>query len=412
MRRVGFILGAVLILAGALAVPALAQQSFTDVPLGHWAYNAVNKLAEAGLMEGYPDGQFKGKQPMTRYEFAQAIARIMGRLEEMKGVPGPAGPPGPAGAGGGLTAAQQALFDRLANEFAPELRALRSDLDKLTKRVADLEAKCSAYGRETPAAEIPRGSGAGFPMPSLAGPTGIVTVPNALIAPRSLETALSYQKLTLGEDEDDSVWSLQALAGVADNGELWAAYSTIRDGDSAHMWGVGGKLALMRESQQAISLALGASYQQLGDSIAMYDVSTGPFDISVDEKVTKAYLVATKDLAPGASTHTLASAGLMYMRAKASVSALGLSSSESESLTRPFVGLEFIAPSGTGLGLEYRWQDDTLDSKAVMSAALRLAFSDNFRAEVGTTNADPVGFGMDDQNFFFRLGYSVPLGAG
>jgi len=336
----------------------------------------------------------------------------MARLEEMKGVPGPAGPPGPAGAGGGLTAAQQALFDRLANEFAPELRALRSDLDKLTKRVEALEAKCSTCNLETPTAAVPRGSGAGFPMPSLAGPTGIVTVPNALIAPRSLETALSYQKLTLGEDDDDSVWSLQALAGVPDKRELWAAYSTIGNGDSAHMWGVGGKLALMRESQQAISLALGASYQQLSDSIGMYDVSTGPFDMSFDEKVTKAYLVATKDFTPGAGMHALASAGLMYMQAKASVDALGISLSESESLTRPFVGLEFIAPSGTGLGLEYRWKDDTLDAKAVMSAALRLAFSDNFRAEVGTTNADPVGFGMDDQNFFFRLGYSVPLGAG
>ncbi len=309
MRRVGFVLGALLILAGALAAPALAAQPFTDVPLDHWAYNAVNKLAEAGLMEGYPDGQFKGKQPMTRYEFAQAIARIMGRLEEMKGVPGPAGPPGPAGAGGGLTAEQQALLDRLASEFAPELRALRSDLDKLTKRVDALEAKGAVRGPETPAARVPAATGAGFPMPSLGGPTGIVTVPNALIAPRSLETALSYQKLTAGEgmyQEDDTVWSFQALAGIADKAELWGAYSTIKDGDDAHMWGVGGKLALTKEPQAGISLALGASYQKLNTSLAMYDESLGIVDVGVDEKVTKAYLVATKDLAPGASTHTLA----------------------------------------------------------------------------------------------------------
>jgi hypothetical protein len=415
MRRVGFALGALLILVGALVVPAVAQQQpFTDVPQGHWAYDAVNKLSETGLIEGYPDGQFKGKQTMTRYEFAQAIARMMGRLEEMKGVPGPAGPPGPAGAGGGLTAEQQALLDRLATEFAPELRALRSDLDRLTKRVDELEAKCSARGPE-PTAGIPRGSGVGSPMPSLGGPTGIVSVPNALIAPRSLEMALSYQKLTTGEgmyDEDDTVWSLQALARMAERAELWAAYSTIRDGDDAHMWGVGGKLALTREPQAGISLALGASYQQLSSSIAMYSEGLGAFDIEAEEKVTKAYLVATKDLAPGAGTHTLASAGLMYMRARVSESAFDMSYSESESLTRPFVGLEFMSPRGSGLGLEYRWKDDTLDSKAVMSAVLRLAFSQKLSAEVGTTNADPVGFGMDDQNFFFRLGYSVPLGTG
>jgi hypothetical protein len=133
---------------GAVA-PSFAQQPFSDVPLDHWAYNAVNKLAETGLIEGYPDGTFKGKHPLTRYEFAQAIARLMDRVEQMAkqpGPPGPAGPAGPAGAGGGITAEQQAQLDRLAKEFAPELKALRSDLDNLTKRVEDLEAKPGAKG--------------------------------------------------------------------------------------------------------------------------------------------------------------------------------------------------------------------------------------------------------------------------
>ena len=148
MRRVGLVLGALVLVLGALA-PAFAQQPFADVPLDHWAYSAVNGLAEKGLLEGYPDGTFKGKQALTRYEFAQAIARMMDRVEKMAKEPGPvgpAGPAGPAGAGGGLTAEQQALLDRLANEFAPELKALRSDLDSLTKRVEDLESKAPAKG--------------------------------------------------------------------------------------------------------------------------------------------------------------------------------------------------------------------------------------------------------------------------
>jgi len=142
MRKVGLIVGALVALAVALA-PALAQQPFADVPQDHWAYNAVNTLAEKGLLEGYPDGSFKGKQSLTRYEFAQAIARMMDRVEQMGGVPGPpgpAGPPGLAGSGAGLTAEQQALLDRLAKEFAPELAAIRSDLKKLTARVEDLES--------------------------------------------------------------------------------------------------------------------------------------------------------------------------------------------------------------------------------------------------------------------------------
>ncbi len=52
---------------------------FPDVPKNHWAYDYVTKLAQAGLLEGYPDGEFKGNRMMTRYEFATLVYRaIMG----------------------------------------------------------------------------------------------------------------------------------------------------------------------------------------------------------------------------------------------------------------------------------------------------------------------------------------------
>ena len=151
MRRVGYILSALLLLV-CVSAPAFAQQPFADVPLNHWAYNAVNGLAEQGLLEGYPDGTFQGKERLTRYEFAQAIARLLERIEEMGGAPGPPGPPGPPGApaavgGAALSPEQKAMLDKLAKEFGPELKALRSDLDGLTKRVEDLE--------EAPAGEFP-----------------------------------------------------------------------------------------------------------------------------------------------------------------------------------------------------------------------------------------------------------------
>ncbi len=140
MRKVGYVLGALLLVLVAFGPAFAQQQPFADVPTNHWAYNAVNSLAEKGLIEGYPDGTFNGKRALTRYEFAQAIARLMERLEEMKGIPGPPGPPGPAGAGAGLTPEQQACLDKLCKEFGPELEALRSDLNSLTKRVEELEA--------------------------------------------------------------------------------------------------------------------------------------------------------------------------------------------------------------------------------------------------------------------------------
>jgi len=124
----------------ALAVPALAQSPFSDVPMDHWAYQAVDTLTKAGLIEGYPDGTFRGNQPMTRYEFAMLIARAM-QSKALQGPAGPAGPAGVSGAGAGLTPEQAALLERLKNEFMPELKQLRSDLNDLESRVADLEAK-------------------------------------------------------------------------------------------------------------------------------------------------------------------------------------------------------------------------------------------------------------------------------
>jgi len=137
------LLGLLLVIAVlVLAVPAFAQSPFSDVPMDHWAYQAVDTLTKAGLIEGYPDGTFKGNQPMTRYEFAMLIARAM-QSKALAGGPGPQGPAGPAGIGGGagLTPEQAALLERLKNEFMPELKQLRSDLNDLESRVADLEAK-------------------------------------------------------------------------------------------------------------------------------------------------------------------------------------------------------------------------------------------------------------------------------
>ena len=99
----------VLAMAMALGVTASAYAAnpFSDVPAGHWAYDSVNKLAAAGVVDGYPDGTYGGDKLMTRYEMAQIVAKAM---------------------------AKGANVDKLAAEFADEL-------DALGVRVANLEAK-------------------------------------------------------------------------------------------------------------------------------------------------------------------------------------------------------------------------------------------------------------------------------
>lgn len=80
--------------------------NFPDVPTNHWAYEYVKDLADKGLVEGYPDGEFKGDRAMTRYEYAAIIYRALQ-----------------------LGAPIDGKMGRAINEFNPELARLR-DLDR------------------------------------------------------------------------------------------------------------------------------------------------------------------------------------------------------------------------------------------------------------------------------------------
>ena len=62
---------------GQMAGQPVRNVEFPDVPKDHWAYSYVRSLADRGLLEGYPDGEFKGDRSMTRYEFAAIIYRAL-----------------------------------------------------------------------------------------------------------------------------------------------------------------------------------------------------------------------------------------------------------------------------------------------------------------------------------------------
>ncbi|MFQ6098623.1 MAG: S-layer homology domain-containing protein [Armatimonadota bacterium] len=183
MRRIAAVLG--LLLAVALATPAFAADVTRDVPFDHWAYDAVQKLVDAGVIVGYPDETFRGDRAMTRYEFAMAVARLMDKIpdpEELRGPAGPrgergergpkgdagprgergpAGPPGERGPAGppGQAMSQdeiKALVNRLLDEFRDDIEKLQEccsdvqdDIDDLDARVTDLEKHVDsphAYG--------------------------------------------------------------------------------------------------------------------------------------------------------------------------------------------------------------------------------------------------------------------------
>jgi len=103
---------------GAASTTFAAANPFSDVPADHWSYDAVVELAQAGIIEGYGDGSFRGDRAITRYEMAQMIAKAM-----TKDVNGDA----------------KATLDKLAAEYADELNNLGVRVDALEKKVDNVK---------------------------------------------------------------------------------------------------------------------------------------------------------------------------------------------------------------------------------------------------------------------------------
>lgn len=116
-----------------------AQNPFSDVPAGHWAYDSISKLAASGVIEGYGNGMFGGDRLMTRYEMAQIVAKAMSK---------------------------GANVDRLAAEFANELESLgvrvyhleqKSDNVKITGEARFFGSSMKAKGSLEPFQHSPSG---------------------------------------------------------------------------------------------------------------------------------------------------------------------------------------------------------------------------------------------------------------
>ena len=100
------------------AVTVSAANPFTDVSADDWAYQAVASLSDEGVIDGYPDGTFRGDKHVTRYEIAQIVARLMAKEDT-------------------LNASQKETLARLSSQYANELK-------DLGVRIAELEKKRGA----------------------------------------------------------------------------------------------------------------------------------------------------------------------------------------------------------------------------------------------------------------------------
>lgn len=97
----------------------LGANPFTDVTPQDWAYQAVARLASQGVVNGYPDGTFQGGNNITRFEMAQMVAKALNQQDRMNGE-------------------QQAVLNKLAQEFSEELHNLGVRVENLERKVGNV----------------------------------------------------------------------------------------------------------------------------------------------------------------------------------------------------------------------------------------------------------------------------------
>lgn len=127
---------AALVLIGVLCASQVAGQAPTDVPKDHWAYEAVRDLIARGYLVGYADGTFMGKRPLSRYEFATVIKRIMDDMAE-KAVKQVTEEPA-VDKSTQVTPQDIAALRKLIDEFKPELVVIGARLDKAEAAISGL----------------------------------------------------------------------------------------------------------------------------------------------------------------------------------------------------------------------------------------------------------------------------------
>lgn len=136
------IAGGLLALGAAAGAPQAHAQAapFLDTPTNHWAYEAVQNLAKRGIVIGYPDGTYGGKRPLTRYEFAVAINRMLTTLDDIRNAQN--GTPAPPGTPGVQTLTQDELnqIQALIDKFRPELDTIQTNLKQAQDDIDALRA--------------------------------------------------------------------------------------------------------------------------------------------------------------------------------------------------------------------------------------------------------------------------------
>ncbi len=101
---------------------------FSDVPQGHWAFDAINSLTEKGILKGYEDGTFGGNKVVSRYHLAVVISRMLASIEQKPET---------------VSRADLKVVERLTMEFADELSLMNISVKSLEKELYGIKKDVS-----------------------------------------------------------------------------------------------------------------------------------------------------------------------------------------------------------------------------------------------------------------------------
>ncbi len=191
MKKILAAAAAAALLSGA---SAYAANPFADVSSSDWAYQAVADLSDEGIVEGYPDGTFRGQTAITRYEMAQITARLMAKEDQ-------------------YNAEQRAAIDKLAAEYADELDSLGVRVTNLEKKVGNISWSGDARMQYQDHGDFGEDSyGARLRLNLMAQVNDKVTVEGRLVTEADLKGNDAYT-----DDESTTMDRIHAIYAPTDN---------------------------------------------------------------------------------------------------------------------------------------------------------------------------------------------------